>query len=97
MTTKVHPSLRDRPGLDVQVGSPLSRDLGDLARRHGLMGAVLITFADDRVGVDSFGKGVVFAEAMNRLGDQMLAAIDDGKFDPDPVLVDSTLNKGGTA
>lgn len=51
MTTKIHPALRGRPGLDVQIGSALSRDLGELARRHGLMGAVLITFVDDRVGV----------------------------------------------
>ena len=82
-------SLKDRPGLRsvTATGNALARELGQLATRHGLRGAVLISFTrDDRVGVNSSGEPDIFGVAMEKLGDQILAAIDDGKFDPDPQL-----------
>jgi len=43
---------------------------------------VLISFTDERVGVNSSGEPDRFGRAMEQLGDRLLAAIDDGKFDP---------------
>jgi len=79
--------LAGRPSLRTSRSHPLVRELGDLARRNGIMGAVLITFTgapDYRVGVNSCGEPNTFGKEMERLGDRILAAIDDGKFDPDP-------------
>jgi len=84
----MHPALRGRPGLESESPrtNTLARELGQLAKRNGLRGAVLISFSKDRVGVNSSGEPDLFSVAMERLGDQILAAIDDGKFDPDPQL-----------
>lgn len=78
--------LEGRPGLTTgdPETDPLARDLGQLAKRHGLKGCVLISFKRDRVGVNSSGEPDLFGRAMERLGDELLAAIDDGKFDPSP-------------
>ena len=81
----MHPSLKGRSGLRSESPHSLARDLGILAKRHGLLGVVMISFGRERVGVNSSGEGLM-AIAMERLGDQILAAIDDGKFDPDPQL-----------
>jgi hypothetical protein len=76
--------LTGRPGLVTECAetNPLARELGQLAKRHGLRGAVLISFTEDRVGVNSSGDPAAFAIHMERLGERLLAAIDDGAFDP---------------
>ncbi len=71
--------LSDRAGY--QTSRFMARDVGELARKHGLTGCVLISFTGDYVGVNSSGVGS-FAGHMATLGDRLLAAIDDGKFDP---------------
>lgn len=83
----MHPSLKGRPGLTEENPrtNALAKELGQLAKRHGLAGVVLISFGRERMGVNSSGEGIM-AVAMERLGDQILAAIDDGKFDPDPQI-----------
>lgn len=77
--------LGGRPGLieESAAKNALAKDLGQLARRHGLCGCVLISFTDERVGVNSSGQSDDFGRVMEVLGDRLLAAIDDGKFDPD--------------
>lgn len=62
--------LKNRP--DLQTSRFLSRELGELARKHKLIGCVL---------VNSCGEGG-FATYTSALADQILTAIDDGKFDP---------------
>ena len=77
--------LDGRPGLRTEPPkrNALARDLGQLASRHHLMGVVLISFTgDERVGVNSSGEPDLFASAMEQLGDRILAAIDDGQFEP---------------
>lgn len=78
--------LAGRPGLRTESAetNALAGELGKLARAHGLTGCVLISFTGDRVGVNSSGEGS-FADYMESLGDGMLAAIDDGIFDPETV------------
>lgn len=92
-------ALAGRPG--IRTESPetnaLARDLGPLARKHGLRGAVLISFKGDRVAVNSSGAPEIFGIAMERLGNQILAAIDDGEFDPDAALAASVGLDGGRA
>lgn len=76
--------LSDRPSY-VEIpaeASALSRDLGRLLAKHGLLGAVLVSFKGERVGTCSSGKGCRFGGAMEKLADRILAAIDDGQFDP---------------
>ena len=84
----MHKSLEGRADLRSESASTnqLARDLGLLAKKHGLRGAVLVSFKGDRVGVNSSGEPMMFALAMERLGDQLLAAIAKGRFDPDPQL-----------
>lgn len=60
----------------------LARELGQLATRNGLRGCVLISFTDDRVGVNSSGVPDEFGKVMESLADKLLCAIDDGDFDP---------------
>jgi hypothetical protein len=76
--------LAGRPGLITEAAATnaLAQELGQLAKRHGLRGCVLISFKADRMAVNSNGESDLFARAMEELGDRMLAAIDDGKFDP---------------
>ena len=76
--------LADRPGLLTESAetNELAKELGQLARRHGLRGCVLISFTDYRVGVNSSGEGE-WVQQMEHLGDRLLAAIDDGMFNPD--------------
>ena len=77
-------NLSGRPGLIEESAetNALAKDLGQLAEQHGLRGCVLISFTDKRYGVDSSGEPGSFARLMEQLGDRLLAAIDDGKFDP---------------
>jgi hypothetical protein len=77
--------LAGRPGLRVDLAemSALSRDLGVLAVKHGLQGCVLISFGHERMGVTTCARSEVFARHMERFGDRLLAAIDDGQFDPE--------------
>lgn len=79
--------LAGRPGLVVESAgvNALAKDLGQLAKRHGLRGCVLISFTDERVGVNSSGEPASFGRHMEQLGDRILAAIDDGKFEPEEV------------
>jgi hypothetical protein len=76
--------LAGRPGLETVSPKldPKARELGEFAKRHGLCGAVLISFSGDLVGVNSSGRGEMWSRQMQSLGDRLLAAIDDGKFDP---------------
>jgi hypothetical protein len=76
--------MEDRPDLRQSTDHPLILALRDLLERHGLTGAVLISFDGDsgRVGVNSSGATDEFGAAMERLGDQLLTAIADGQFDP---------------
>ena len=75
--------LAGRPRLRTESAATnmLARDLGQLAKKHGLLGVVLISFTSELVGVNSSGEGD-FAKHMEHLGDRVLAAIDDGRFDP---------------
>jgi len=77
--------LRGRPGLicTAPEKSALAHDVGELAKRHNLRGCVLISFTYERVGVNSSGEPDMFAAHMETLGDRILAAIDDGTFDPE--------------
>lgn len=77
--------LHGRKGLRTESPktNALARELGQLAKRNGLRGCVLISFTDDRVGVNSSGGPDSFGGEMERLGDRILAAIDDGMFDPE--------------
>lgn len=79
--------LTGRPSLRISRSHPLVRALHDLAVEHGLMGCVLVSFTgkpDYRVGINSCGEPDEFGIAMEQLGDRILAAIDDGQFDPPP-------------
>jgi hypothetical protein len=75
--------LAGRPDLRTESAATnaIAKDLGQLAERHGLLGCVLISMVDGRIGVNSTGEGG-FARHMEQLGDRLLAAIDDGQFDP---------------
>lgn len=84
--------LEGREGLKTEPAATnqMAIELGQFAKRHNLRGAVLITFtSDDRMAVNSSGDGP-FGNVMEWLGDHILAAIDDGKFDPP----DSALEYG---
>ena len=76
--------LTGRAGLQTEAAATntLARELGQLATRHHLRGCVLISFTDDRVGVNSSGEPDSFGLHMEQLGNRLLAAIDDGRFDP---------------
>lgn len=76
--------LEGRPSLRTESGSTnaLAKALGKLAREHGLRGCVLVSFIGDRVCINSSGSPDLFGRAMEQLADQILAAIDDGQFDP---------------
>lgn len=67
-----------------QVGRPdaLQRDLGAMARKHGLYGCVLIQFTNDRFGSRSWAVNDEFCRAMDTLGTRILTDIDDGRHDP---------------
>lgn len=91
--------LAGRSGLRTESAerNAVARALGEFAKRHQLRGCVLISFYSDRVGVNTSGIGM-FAKHMEQLGDRILAAIDDGKFDPDgPVGPISTSEAEATA
>jgi len=77
--------LDGRPGLRTEPATTnaLARELGQIAKRNGLRGCVLISFTSDRVGVNSSGEPADFARHMEQLGDRLLAAIDDGGFNPE--------------
>lgn len=74
--------LSERPGFQESMTHPLRRAVCDLRAKHNLTGCVLISFYGDRVGVSSSGCTDEFGAHMITLGDRILAAIDDGQFDP---------------
>jgi len=76
-------NLKDRPSYVEDHDSPLTKALGKLRREFGLVGVVLIDFTSDRVGACSSGATEEFSRHMSTLADRVLAAIDDGKFNPD--------------
>jgi hypothetical protein len=81
-----NPTTEGRPGLRISSKHPLIADLEALARKHGLIGCVLIGFdrpPKDLVSMTAASESPIFLAAMKRLGDQMLARIDNGEFDPD--------------
>ncbi len=73
--------LDGRAGLKTSWVNPLIGDLRRLREVRGIQGAVLISFRSGRVGVNSSGDGDRWGDAMLRLGDAILAQIDDGAFD----------------
>jgi hypothetical protein len=75
--------LRQRAGYRETKDHALIKALWKLREEHGLVGAVLISFTADHVAVNSSGKTDEFGAAMERLGDQILAAIDNGHFNPE--------------
>ena len=76
-------SLDGRPGLqtDARPNHPLTAALRKLVRDHRLSGAVLLTFDDEQVGINSSATNDEFGAVMERLGDLILAKLDDGLFD----------------
>ena len=78
--------LAGRPGLVVESGetNKIAKELGQLAQRHGLLGCVLVSFTHSHIGVNSSGEEGEWSQQMERLGDKLLAALDDGMFNPDP-------------
>jgi len=75
--------LSKRPGYQESMTHPLRRAVCDLRAKHDLTGCVLISFDGDRVGVSSSGRTDEFGAHMVTLGDRILAALDDGQFDPE--------------
>ena len=73
--------LNHRKGLVTKAPGKLGRQLGIIAKDHRLLGCVLISFTRDRVCTNTSGEGEMLSH-MQRLADQLLAAIDDGQFDP---------------
>jgi hypothetical protein len=71
-----------RHDLVVRTGSLISRDVAELAAKHKLVGAVLITFSADRIGVASTGLSAEFAKATSDLADKLVVMLADGKLDP---------------
>lgn len=79
--------LDGRSGLETSREHPLIKELSEIAKRHDLYGAVLVSFTRDmRVAICSTGRSDVFSGAMEQLGDRILARIDDGEFDPSPKI-----------
>jgi hypothetical protein len=78
--------LSSQPGYREESGQTnhLAKDLGQLARKHHLRGCVLVSFTDDRVGINSSGEPDAMADAMEQLADRFLTGIMDGKFDDIP-------------
>ena len=72
-----------RPGLKISSRHPLIADLEALRAKHGLAGCVLVAFDTkaDRTSVTAAAEHPMFFDAMKRLGDQVLARIDNGEFD----------------
>lgn len=80
---KPNSTLRGRPGLTETTEDPLTKRLGSIAREYGVLGFVFLDFTRSRVGVRSGAGDRHFAKHMEMLGDRLLAAIDDGQFDPE--------------
>lgn len=86
--------LSERDGFTEDYKHPLVKALRELRTFHGLHGCVLISFDEDRVAVNSSGRDELFGAAMEILGDQILTAIDDGKFDPNLGEIEAKANGG---
>jgi hypothetical protein len=78
--------LAERPGLTTSCSHKLIDALSNLARQHGLIGCVLVSFTDDRVAVNSCGEPAQFGRAMEELADRILIKIDDGELDPTSIM-----------
>lgn len=76
-------NLKDRPSFREISRSPLAAAVRKLRQDFNLIGVVLIDFTTEHVGVCAAGKTEEFAGHMETLGERILAAIDDGKFDPE--------------
>ena len=74
--------ITDRVGYREGSVDAVQRDLNALAKKHGLIGCVLIEFTRDRVGVRSCGFNDEFCKVMDALGTRILTDIDDGRHDP---------------
>ena len=75
--------IHERRGYRERINpDALQRDLGALARKHGLMGCVLVQFTADRVGARSWGENDVACAGMTALATRILTDIDDGRHDP---------------
>lgn len=73
--------LHGRDGLRERRDHPVTRNLSRLVEQHNLQGAVLITFQGGDVSVTSSAMNNRWLGAMEKLGDMILAKIDDGDFD----------------
>lgn len=89
--------IESRPGYQETPAkeSTLARELGLLARKHKILGCVLISFTRGRVAVNSSGV-TPLAPCMDQLADRMLAAIDDGFFDPPTIPTLEQVHTGKT-
>ena len=67
---------------DAVVEAALLPCLSALARKHGLIGCVLVQFDHERVGVRSWAVTDEFCKEMAALAPRILTDIDDGRHDP---------------
>lgn len=67
---------------ELPENNPLAQDLGRLAKRHGLRGCVLISFTENRVGINSSADSDLMLQHMQELADKLLAAITNGEYNP---------------
>lgn len=67
--------------VDRNPDHPLTSGLRELVKGEDLNGAVLISFYGDKVGSNSSASNDTFGAVMERLGAEILKAIDRGDFD----------------
>lgn len=66
---------------DYNPNHPLTASLRDIVRKNNLLGGVMLTFSNERVGVNSSSPSDLFGTVMEKLGDAILEAFDRGDFD----------------
>lgn len=55
--------------------------LGEIVRKAGLHGAVLVSFYADQIGVNSSGRDPTWGDITENLADLILRRFDDGEYD----------------
>jgi hypothetical protein len=78
--------LEKREGYRAEPNHELVEALRELRETHGLVGCVLLSFTNERVGVDSSACTAEFGTVMQALGNRILTAMDDGQFDPEKLM-----------
>jgi hypothetical protein len=81
---KMRPEVLATMQTELPENNLLAQDVGKLARRHGLRGCVLISFGENRVGINSSGATELMLLHMQELADKLLVAITSGEYDPTP-------------